>query len=101
METHWSTLFGGNKRLTDKDHGESAEGSADLSDSRRSIELYGKLLSFEQEVLEAMRSWAQNRPTELRRIIQRDEIDPMEAMIEQFQQRLSIWRERERRLRPE
>ena len=100
METHWSPLFEWNKRLTEEGQEESAEGSAELSDSRRSIELYGKLLSFEQEVLEAMRSWAQNRPAELRRIIQRDEIDPMEAMIEQFHHRLTIWRERERRLRP-
>jgi hypothetical protein len=45
-----------------------------------------------------MRSWAQSRPQELTRLIERDEIEPMEVLIEEFQERLRSWQEQQRRL---
>jgi hypothetical protein len=62
------------------------------------IAFYRELLSLEQEVLEHMRRLAAARPAELREAVERSNVEPMEALIEQFEQRLNFWQERERSL---
>jgi hypothetical protein len=69
-----------------------------LSDVARQINFYRQLVSFEREVLEHMRSLAAGYPEELRGAVERSDIEPMEALIEQFEQRLSFWQQRDREL---
>jgi hypothetical protein len=64
----------------------------------RQVSFYRQLLSFEREVLEHMRRLASDRPGELREAVERSNIEPMHALIEQFEQRLDFWQERERSL---
>jgi hypothetical protein len=52
-------------------------------------------------VLEQMRSLVASLPQELRRAIERSDIEPMTALIEQFEQRLSFWQQRDRNVRPD
>ncbi|MBJ7597836.1 MAG: hypothetical protein DLM67_08710 [Candidatus Nephthysia bennettiae] len=63
------------------------------------ISFYGHLLDFEREVLEHMRRLAASSSKDLQRALQQSNIEPMEALIEQFEQRLSFWRQREAELR--
>lgn len=65
----------------------------------RQITFYGHLLDFEREVLEHMRRLAASSSEELRRALDESNIEPMEALIEQFERRLSFWRQRETELR--
>ena len=69
-----------------------------LTHVQRGIVVYREMLSFEQEILERMRRWARSRPDSLRRAIEASDIEPMEALLEQFRERLSFWQERERQL---
>jgi hypothetical protein len=71
------------------------------SEVGRQISFYGQLLSFERDVLEQMQSLAASHTQELRRAVQRSNIEPMEAPIEQFEGRLSFWQQRERELSPD
>jgi hypothetical protein len=72
-----------------------------LSDIARQVSFYRELLSFEREVLEQMRRLAASHPDEVRRAVERSNIEPMEALIEQFGQRLSFWQQREREVSPD
>jgi len=65
---------------------------------QRGIVVYREMLSFEQEILERMRRWARSRPDSLRRAVEISDIEPMEALVGQFRERLSYWQERERQL---
>lgn len=71
-----------------------------LSDIARQVSFYRELLSFEREVLRQMRSLAASHPEEVRRAVERSNIEPMEALIEQFEQRLSFWQQREHQVSP-
>src|SRR5205807_1864757 len=73
-------------------------GSDPLSYVQRGIVVYREMLSFEQEILERMRRWARSRPDSLRRAVEISDIEPMEALVEQFRERLNYWQERERQL---
>ena len=66
-----------------------------LSDIARQVSFYRELLSFEREILEQMRRLAASHPEEVRRAVERSNIEPMEALIEQFGQRLTFWQQRE------
>jgi hypothetical protein len=67
----------------------------------RQINFYRQLLKYEQEVLEQMRRLVAGRPATLREAVERSNIEPMQELIEQFEQRLSFWQERERTLNSE
>jgi hypothetical protein len=67
----------------------------------RQISFYDQLLSFEREVLEQMRSLVASQPQELRRAIERSDIEPMKTLIEQFEQRLRFWQQRDREVGPD
>jgi hypothetical protein len=69
-----------------------------LAQIGRQIGFYRELLSFEREVLEQMRSLSAGRPPELWEAVERSNIEPMQALIEQFEQRLSFWQERQQDL---
>jgi hypothetical protein len=69
-----------------------------LSEFRRQIRYYRHLLSFERECLERMRGLTASRPELLRPGVESSDLQPMEALIEQFQQRLRYWQQREREL---
>jgi hypothetical protein len=72
-----------------------------LSEVARQISFYGELLTFEREVLAQMRSLAASHPQELRGAVERSNIEPMEALIEQFEGRLSFWQQRQHELSPD
>jgi hypothetical protein len=63
------------------------------------ISFYGHLLDFEREVLEHMRRLAASSSEELRWALHQSNIEPMEALIEQFERRLRFWQQRETELR--
>jgi hypothetical protein len=64
----------------------------------RQLDFYRQLLNFEREVLEQMRRLSASRPAALKEAVERSNIEPMQELIEQFEQRLSFWQERERTL---
>jgi hypothetical protein len=72
-----------------------------LTKTRHLLDFYRELLIFEREMLAGMRSWVQDRPGEVRQVIERDDIEPMEAHIKEFQERLRLWQDRARRLNAE
>jgi hypothetical protein len=65
-------------------------------DIRNQIGFYGHLLNFEQAMLERMRTLASSQPEEFRATIERFDIQPMEAMIGEFRQRLTFWQQLDR-----
>jgi hypothetical protein len=62
---------------------------------------YNGLLSREREVLREMRRLAGRRPEAWRKTVERSDIEPMEALVEQFEQRLRFWQHREREASPD
>ena len=80
------------------DHDPNTESPDEIA---RQISFYGQLLEFEREVLEHMRRLAASSSEEVRRTLQDSNIQPMEALIQQFEGRLSFWRQREAELRPD
>ena len=80
------------------DHDPNTESPDEIA---RQISFYGQLLEFEREVLEHMRRLGASSSEELRRTLQDSNIQPMEALIQQFEGRLSFWRQREAELRPD
>jgi hypothetical protein len=45
-------------------------------------------------MVQEMRRLAGGRPEAGRRAVERSDVEPMEALIEQFEQRLRFWRQR-------
>jgi hypothetical protein len=66
--------------------------SADVSQAR--LGFYGRLLSYERGMVQEMRRLVGGRPEAGRRAVERSDVEPMEALIEQFEQRLRFWRQR-------
>lgn len=79
---------------------DAKDGPLSPSEIGRQIAFYRQLLSFEREMLERMRGFAADHHEDLQRVVQLSNIEPMEALIEQLQQRLSFWQQRERELGP-
>jgi hypothetical protein len=70
---------------------EGATGSADLS--RTQLRFYESLLRYERAMLQEMRRLIEGRPQAGRRAVERSDVEPMEALIEQLEQRLRFWRQ--------
>jgi hypothetical protein len=78
---------------------QAKNGLLSLSEIGRQIVFYRQLLGFEREMLERMRNFAADHQEDLRRAVELSNIEPMEALIDQLQERLSFWQQRERELR--
>jgi hypothetical protein len=64
--------------------------------SRTQLRFYESLLRYERAILQEMRRLIEGRPESGRRAVERSDVEPMEALIEQFEQRLRFWRQQSR-----
>ncbi len=79
--------------------GEDPESSS-LAHAERWAIFYRELVNVETEVLGRMEQLAAGKPDDVRAAVQTSNIDPMEELIREFQQRLDFWEQRAGELKP-
>ena len=75
----------------------SAPSPAEVNDpaaARRMVSAYERLVAFESSVLEDMRGLRDAAPADLHPMIDSSNIRPMEQLIEEFKERVTIWSRR-------
>ncbi len=76
--------------------GEAAEVEAQrLEDPGQRARMYADLLELEKQVLARMQELAAQRPPEQRAVVEKSNIEPLEQLIAEFEERLRFWRDRQ------